>query len=365
MDFKDSPTYLQSYHNYDDIDINYSTGNSTYARFLSTEFFADMKRRLAKAKQIWDKKMNDLKTLLNTLQPSNSKTILDSYDEVFNTVLMLFTMELVGDNASVSIEDKFENYPEQVIFYIPQLAVFLLYGSFETSRMLQISILDICEKSLVFSHKLYWFINAFSLSEAGVTQEGVIVLRQLMTLIEQHGNQSSSYMKNQIYAPSEISQLKANISLSHHSADKSSKHVIHIHEGNDEEQKREDIRSSYSSVGPVIKEGILLTNFNEELRPPSLTITSLRPPGSASPSSGGLVVENSTENVFRKEVVFWDSLVGVSRKISTINASKRTLALRDLLLEFNSSHCVDSTDQALTADSLPMIYIPVGNPYHR
>ena len=75
-----------------------------------------------------------------------------------------------------------------ILLYTPYILYTYTYiiGSFDVSIYLQSSILKVCERSYIFAHKLYWFIRSFSLTEAGVTEQGVCALKRLLASIEIH-----------------------------------------------------------------------------------------------------------------------------------------------------------------------------------
>jgi hypothetical protein len=61
----------------------------------------------------------------------------------------------------------------------------LLYGYAPTSAELREALLLICKQSAIFSHRIYYFIEAYCISGAGINSEGVAVLRQLLRSIEE------------------------------------------------------------------------------------------------------------------------------------------------------------------------------------
>ena len=122
-----------------------------------------------------------------------------------SVVLILINRRLYTAQGYESIEELkeiFQHRPEEVEFYLPQLAVLLVYGSFEALSELQGAVLQMCQSSVHFSHRyvcdisreylferggffsLHWFINSFCLSGAGVTEEGITALRQFLEMIE-------------------------------------------------------------------------------------------------------------------------------------------------------------------------------------
>jgi hypothetical protein len=49
--------------------------------------------------------------------------------------------------------EAFRRHPDEVQFYLPQLAVLLVYGSFESLAQLQGAVLHMCRSSVHFAHR--------------------------------------------------------------------------------------------------------------------------------------------------------------------------------------------------------------------
>lgn len=109
-------------------------------------------------------------------------------EEAFDLVLVLFVGDAHGDRAVERLEGLFAHYPQEVEFFLPQLTVYLLYGSFG-ARGLQLkrALLRMCAQSLPFALKFHWFVASFCLSEAGVQGEGVHALMTLTAEIQANG----------------------------------------------------------------------------------------------------------------------------------------------------------------------------------
>ena len=271
----------------------------------------------------------------------------------------------VGEAAANEVEALFSSYPTISEFFIPQLAVFLLYGSFDTSRILQISILHICDQSIYFAHKFYWFINAFSLSEAGVTVQGVLVLRQLMELIERHGEQQdlpyqvrNRQTRLQECAIANLSPLfdrtgcrngleQSALLLETGSRQKdvySSSQRSNDDNDLSEGKKVDDDNEEDGNTEP--HSPLLNGHTNSNNNTPLITnhspfhLSHPRPATEESkqhpyPQTATLTTPRviPTKGCFRNTVQFWDRMTEISRIIAPKSSSQRTVYLRELLAD--------------------------------
>jgi hypothetical protein len=303
---------------------------TSYSRLFDSEFVSEVKKKFDKAQTIWDEKVNDLKFAFDKIKHQLPREVgrvhTNGFDMVFEIILKLFAGQISGEDASVEIKFMFNRYDHEIEFFIPQLAVFLLYGSFKTSRVLQISILRLCEKSLSFSHKFFWFINAFSLSEAGVTVEGVTVLKQFLLLIQQHA------------------------SMNHLSSSEEEK------KRDDEESKNLSPcspllnQSQHGKYGSVTWESPTTSNYftpykhdfgrSETNQTPMRATSPKFRDESKSPLNFGVLQQSHVD--FQKSVSFWNDLIAISRNVGTIHPSLRTTTLRDLLNQFVADNFYNS-----------------------
>eukprot|EP00607_Mallomonas_marina_P006435 CAMPEP_0182426888 /NCGR_PEP_ID=MMETSP1167-20130531/13404_1 /TAXON_ID=2988 /ORGANISM="Mallomonas Sp, Strain CCMP3275" /LENGTH=878 /DNA_ID=CAMNT_0024608629 /DNA_START=749 /DNA_END=3385 /DNA_ORIENTATION=+ len=258
-----------------------------------------MRAGFDKAKSVWNEKVDRLKTFIS------GSSAIDDYQTVFDGVLMLFSGH--GGEAVRKLETLYSDFPDEVEFYIPQLVVFLIYGSFEASGALQTAILNMCRSSAIFAHRVYWFIVAFCLSGAGVTSEGVIALKQLLAEIEAIGEQPAMKLAlGQAYQEDSSSDA---VDASAHSEDAL------------------DIKNT--------------ANF-----------TTLDIKGAKYPISLARLPQGC-KSQFAPALLFWDRMTDVSRTLTTVPRNNRTEELRTRL--------------CFVDDFLPSatIYAPFGNEYHR
>ena len=246
--------------------------------------------------------VTDLKTALNP-NPSSTATMVSN----INTKEIILRL--------------FASHPKTLEFYIPQLIVYLLYGYAPTSAELREALLLICEKSAIFAHRIFYFIEAYCISGAGINSEGVLVLQQLLKSIEKAALSSAE----QIAAGSGKGESSDTL----------------------QGKARSDKDPSFGPDAPK-----LFIAGDIEAPPPSsasssvlspcvypLLLTRPLPPGS---------------NAFTSTLLFWEQLSTLSRDLVPFSKKERSEELKkripDIKLRFLPSSC---------------IYAPVSNIYHR
>ncbi len=136
------------------------------------DFIATITAKMKRAKEYWTDKTEALRVLWNDLSRNRGEEAAP-----FNLLLRLFTYEdVLGD-----LDEAFAHDPASIEFYIPQLVTFLLYGAFWSSGSLQAFLLDKSARSIQFAHRLYWFLQASCLDGSGINPEG---RRQVTALLE-------------------------------------------------------------------------------------------------------------------------------------------------------------------------------------
>lgn len=170
-------------------------------------------RNMREVRAEWSRKMSQLQNLLQQTSNRFINETKSGEDIVFSHLLQLFTatstagitrsMSFLSNptpssdssyKAVMALPQLFQQYPEAIEFYVPQLTVFLLYGSFETNSALQSVLLSLCSSSVAFAHKLRYFLVSFSLSGAGIDADGVMALRHLLDQIESAAEKCSRAM---------------------------------------------------------------------------------------------------------------------------------------------------------------------------
>ena len=160
-----------------------SSSNKPFRAFLkrqSVELYEQLRMQLDNARQAWSAKMNNIRVLVTHLRQGNiTRAFAASGDDlgmtespnylVFDSILSLYTAPSVDTISQLG--KRFEQFPEEMQAYVPQLTVFLLFGSFEYAPKLQPELMRMCEKSLFFGHRMFWFLHAFCLCPAGTNIE--------------------------------------------------------------------------------------------------------------------------------------------------------------------------------------------------
>ena len=272
----------------------------------SSEFIRMMRDKFNKAQAVWNEKVGRLHDMII----GGPKT--DEYQSVFECILRLFLGH--GAAAVRELEELYEVHPEEIEFYIPQLVIFLLYGSFETAGALHASVLHMCRNSSIFAHHVYWFVVAFSLSGAGVTEEGVVTLKRLLNEIESCGEEQAKLLSiGQGHGEKLTDNADTAIDASLHSDD------------------------ALETKSPSTT-GFLSLDISDSSRYP-ITLARM-PPG--------------CKSSFLPTLLFWDKMIQVSRALCITPRQNRTDELRSQISLFLDDFFPSST-----------IYAPLGNEYHR
>jgi phosphatidylinositol 4-kinase B len=270
----------------------------------------------------WNQKIEKLTNAISDLRVSSGLSEHSAVDgsAVFDQLLDLFTLSQASEEppteAIANLTKLYFSSPETFEFYIPQLIVFLLYGSFDVTSLLQEALLEICESSLTFAHKLHWFVVSFCLSGAGVAPEGVAALHLFLQDIEARGIVSARRVKALL------------------AADPSSQSLSSSHGHGEGEEKMSLLLYEHGSE-------ILHSSSSSAYFKSVLSATSLPPPDSL--------------NEFSVTVAFWESLTELSLLLGSIPRETRTDQLRARLGPIEDKFLPSAT-----------VYSPVfGHGHHR
>eukprot|EP01041_Mallomonas_annulata_P003057 gene3057-5990_t len=309
------------------LDDNYSDPGQASAHMSnSTDFLNTMRSTFDTAKKVWNHKVDRLKQIIN------GEPKADEYQSVFDGVLLLFTGR--GADAVKELEELYQKYPDEVEFYIPQLVVFLIYGSFETSGALQAAVQGMCRRSAIFAHRVYWFIVAFCLSGAGVTKDGVVALKQLLAEIESTGEEPARKLsmgqgygedQTQTQTSSQTQQTQT------HTLTDSSR--VHMEDAS--------CHSDDAVLGTKTSPSSITTN-NKMLSTPAsrdfIAVDVKNNNNAASPSAATSTanqyplhltrVPQGCDTHFAPTLLFWDKMTEVSRSLLTVPRESRTEELR-------------------------------------
>jgi hypothetical protein len=195
------------------------------------------RNHLAVTRGIWHSKIEGIKALVHKMRggaaggssrsPSHTSensltrhrlhSSASSHNEdAFDLILYLFVGDAHSDRVVERLELLFAQYPQEVEFYLPQLTIYLLYGSFGArGPQLKSAMLRMCTHSLPFALKFQWFVSSFCLSEAGVEGAGVHALMTLTAEIEACGeiaaNQLISDLRGSKSESSDIAALDCGV----------------------------------------------------------------------------------------------------------------------------------------------------------
>ena len=159
-------------------------------RDISSRLVEHMKHQLGEIRNVWGKKVDDLKRAIIALKASGRRGDHrnEKDREMFDIVLCIFNGPIEQASDAINLlEEAHLLYSDEAEFLIPQIAVYLLYGPQESAELLLCALLRICSKSSTFAHRLYYFISSFALSEAGVDPTGVFIIRRLLSDIAKEG----------------------------------------------------------------------------------------------------------------------------------------------------------------------------------
>jgi hypothetical protein len=267
----------------------------------------------------------------------------DEFGPAFRHVVGLFRGDLnlsLGTNPMDELKALFNTHPYEIEFYIPQITIFFLYGSFGHSEAFKAFMVDMCSRSPIIAHKIRWFIQSFSLTGAGIGDSGLQALQQFVAKVETGGAQSASFLLS--------------VPGAHPALALSSKAVVG---GIPSSPGMSTVISSRSSSGnrSLSADRADISKLRAALMPPlvprgladyplSKTIEFITMP------PGGLALVDA----FKSTVSFWEDLVLISRELCPLPKEDRLVELRKKLAILNSS-CLPSA----------CVFAPVGHLQHR
>lgn len=310
--------------------LNSSGANSSGQRKYSNDIILSMKKRFDIAQETWKKgiaKFNQQVGIFNQ----------DEYGPVFKHVVDLFRGEYEGSDPIVELKSLFENHAHEIEFYIPEITIFLLYGSFGNSESLQDFLFYLCQKSPTIAHKIRWFVVSFCLSGAGVGKTGINALNVFVSQIEKQGALSSSRALLMSCGQEPSSLLYSKPGESFNVIDTVNREIS------------VDRTSTVHTIQLSAKSGESIRSVNDQQAsssqyPFKATVEFRKHP----------VGEIASIDGFTPTVTFWDDLVQISRELCSLPRDNRTSEMRKKLSEWKSQFLPSAT-----------IYSPVGAPQHR
>jgi hypothetical protein len=317
-------------------------GAAESSRSRSTDLIDGMKKRLDLAQEAWNKSMARFQLRMGVFGASTQ----DEFGPAFRHVVGLFRGDLnlsLDTNPMDELKALFNSHPYEIEFYIPQITIFFLYGSFGHSETFQAFMFDMCSRSPIIAHKIRWFIQSFSLTGAGIGDSGLQALQQFVTKVEAGGAQSASYLLSVPGAHPALTAGSAGIkppvggmpsspgmSTVFSSRSSSGNRSLSV-------DRADSSRLRTSLVPPLIPRG--LADY-----PLSKTIEFVTMP------PGGL----ARVNAFKPTVSFWEDLVLISRELCPLPKEDRLVELRKKLAILNSAYLPSAC-----------VFAPVGHLQHR
>lgn len=139
-----------------------------------TVFLSELIYRVEESKRKWSAKLDQVSARLH-LPTLNLNKNQHPHQATFRYLLELFVYE--GD--PIPKLEKLWNDPivgaeaqDELMFYIPQLCTFLIFGAFLNSHELEAFLLDKCSKNMYFAHRMYWFLMAWCLEAKHTEKKG-------------------------------------------------------------------------------------------------------------------------------------------------------------------------------------------------
>ncbi|ETV75512.1 hypothetical protein, variant 1 [Aphanomyces astaci] len=105
-------------------------------------------------RRFWDDKLKDVADMLSLGRAPDDD---EMSRNPFHVTLQLYAHKDVVDQLYLC----YDEHPDEVEFYIPQLCTFLLHGQYDKNPALEFFLLSQCRRSLQFAHRLHWFLESF------------------------------------------------------------------------------------------------------------------------------------------------------------------------------------------------------------
>ncbi|KAJ0398832.1 hypothetical protein P43SY_004963 [Pythium insidiosum] len=170
-------------------------------------------------KSFWDEKLRH--TMDKLAHRSKAETGADAFEQisseldVFHVVLKLYAhQDVIGELYAT-----YERSPTEFEFYIPQLCTFLLHGNYAKRHQLECFLMSRSGESLMFAHRLRWFLQAFGDGARGYQSEYLSVTSSqddenadLLTAIQQRGGVPAVLMEQGLNKE-EVIEARSNLRL--------------------------------------------------------------------------------------------------------------------------------------------------------
>lgn len=316
-----------------------ASSRQSQTRSRSSDLIDGMKKRLDLAQEAWNKNIARFQLRMGVFGASSQ----DEFGPAFRHVVALFRGDLNMTNDANPINELkalFNTHPYEIEFYIPQITIFFMYGSFGHSEAFKAFLFDMCSRSPIVAHKIRWFIQSFCLTGAGIGGSGLQALQQFIATVEANGTQSANYLLSVPGAHPALGLGQSKVSVSAVPSSPGMSTVISSRSSSGNRSlsaDQVDKSKIRNPLVPRIPRGIADYPLHR-------TIEFVTMP------SGGL----SRVDAFKPTVSFWEDLVLISRELCPLPKEERLGELRKKLAILNSTYLPSAC-----------VFAPVGHLQHR
>eukprot|EP01138_Halocafeteria_seosinensis_P013399 gb/GECG01013685.1/.p1 GENE.gb/GECG01013685.1/~~gb/GECG01013685.1/.p1 ORF type:complete len:1276 (+),score=172.66 gb/GECG01013685.1/:1-3828(+) len=288
-------------------------------------------------------------------------------DSAFFIIARLFAHEDVVSQ----LYKYFDKFPAEFRFYIPQLMTFLVHGLPEDQGPLEVFLMDRCERSLLFAHKVYWFLNSFahnveySSEISGAITRGHFATNSLRSAVEVQGAAAARRFIE--YGPGRVQLASAPVESGNEDAgDEESQVQVQVapehglvEKDRQAWQERTLGRSSDHSVTEtqtvacttIAGTTSSVTSAIATDSSATSTSTSFNPRSIQAPWSA---ITDEGLAAFRGTIDLVDELMNLSTRLIPVPFDQRNDQLKEGLNSINNAFLPSSS-----------VYVPIGRPYNR
>ena len=115
-------------------------------------------------------------------------------DPTLKTVIELFCSP--SEEPIEELERTFQVYPDDIIFYAPQLCTYLLYSPSPVSLTLKATVLHLCSEDDILAHKMHFFLRSFAVNHDISIDRGLQSLLRDITQFGEIAARKATKMEN-------------------------------------------------------------------------------------------------------------------------------------------------------------------------
>ena len=295
-------------------------------RQYSNDLIVSMRKRMEDANERWNQGISKFNQYVGIFNQ-------DEFGPVFKHVVDLFRGSPPGEAPVLALQALLHDHMHELEFYIPQITIFLLYGSFQNSEILQHFVLDLCAQSPTMAHKIRWFVRSFCLSGAGVGSVGVNTLNHFLSCVEKCGESSARQLMTALAEADGARGLYVDAKSGERKSDHSSS-----------AGDTQTLVSVPLSFRISVDAPFRAAERKEQGYPIYRTLEIIHQP------EGGIPYIDAFSPTF----AFWDELVEISRELCSLARDERTPTLKNKLEAFKNRYLPSAS-----------IFAPVGRTQHR